>query len=840
MPASISESLLAASRAVDELYRNLRYGARALRKSPGFTLVAVLTIALGIGVNSTIFSIVNAVLFRPLPVESPGELVDIYGHPATSSGHESNSYPNFLDYRAETETLSGLMAYTNFFASLSVEGSSELVVGELVSEDYWSVLGVAPVRGRAFGPTEYQAPGAGPVAILSHRFWQTRFGGADDVLGRTFRLNGTTYTVVGVAPDGFGGMFPAVTAQMWIPVSMVEQVEPLGNNRSSGPSVGDTQLERRGHHFLWIRGRMRPGVERAQVEAELEAIAARLSAEYPETNAQERVTVLATNDVHFNPDADRTLAPVGMLLLGAVGLVLLVACANLANMLLARASSRRKELAVRVAMGAGRGGLVRQMLAESLLLALAGGAVAIALTTWLVGLVGRIQPPLPIDISLDLAPDWRVMVFTFTVAAVTGLVFGLVPAVRASRPDLVPALKDTGDGESVRGRRWELRDALVVAQVAVSLVLLVGGALMVRSVGAAARVEMGYDVDRLAYFGLAMEMNGYDAESSGEYLEAIKLRLAARPEVEAVALTSRLPLSVNNNGFGLYIDGHQSSPDDRPYPIDGARVDEHYFETLGLEIVRGRAIEEADRREGLRVAVVTAAMAERFWPNQDAVGQEFRVSWGSTPYRIVGVVEDHKINTPGESPTAYLHLPMPMTGTFANAIVRTSTPATQHVAALEREFRALDPDLVFLETGPYRRQADLRLFPVVAGAWLIGSFGALALVLAAVGLYGVIGYSVSRRVREIGIRKALGAETGNVVGMVLRQGMTLVVVGGVVGAVLAALAGRVLSSALFVGALDPVSFLGAFLVLAAVAALANWIPARRAAKVDPMGVLRGA
>lgn len=825
---------------MDELYRNLRYGARALRKSPGFTLVAVLTIALGIGVNSTIFSIVNAVLFRPLPVEAPGELVDIYGRSATSSSHDSNSYPNFLDYRAQTETLSGVMAYTNFFASLSIEGSSELVVGELVSEDYWSVLGVSPARGRAFTAAEFQAAGAGAVAVLSHPFWQTRFGADPEVLGRTFRLNGVTYTVVGIAPEGFGGMFPAVTAQMWIPLSMVEEVEPLGNNRNSGASAGDTRLERRGQHFLWIRGRMMPGVQRAQVQAEFDAIAARLAAEYPETNAQERVTVLATSDVHFNPDADRTLAPVGMLLLGAVGLVLLVACANLANMLLARASSRRKELAVRVAMGAGRGGLVRQMLAESFLLAFAGGAVAIALTTWLAGLIARVQPPLPIDLSLDLAPDWRVMVFTFAVAAVTGLVFGLVPAIRASRPDLVPALKDAGEGESRRGKRWELRDALVVAQVAVSLVLLVGGALMVRSMGAAARVDLGYDVDRLAYFGLAMAMNGYDDEAAGQFYEAARLRLAARPEVEAVALTSRLPLSVNNNGFSLFIDGHQSSPEDRPYIVDGARVDQHYFETLGLEIVRGRAIDEADRQERLRVAVVTEAMAARFWPDADALGQEFRTSWGAEPHRIVGVVEDHKVNTPGEAPTPYLHLPMSMAGTFANVIVRTSTPAAGHVAGLEREFRALDPELVFLETGPYSRQADLRLFPVVAGAWLIGSFGALALLLAAVGLYGVIGYSVSRRVREIGIRRALGAETGSVVGLVLRQGMTLVVIGGILGAALAAVAGRVLSSALFVGALDPVSFAAAFGILAVVGALANWLPARRAAKVDPMGVLRGA
>jgi macrolide transport system ATP-binding/permease protein len=824
---------------LDELYRNLRYGARSLRKSPGFTLVAVLTIALGIGVNSTIFSLVNAVLFRPLPVESPDQLVDIYGHTATSSSHDSNSYPNFRDYAEQTETLSGLMAYTNFFANLSIEGSSELVVGEIVSQEYFDVLGVRPARGRAFDVSEYGSVGAGPVAILSHPFWQSRFAGDPNVLGRTFRLNGTVYTVVGVAPEGFGGMFPAVTAQMWIPLSMVEEVEPLGAQRNSGASPGDNRLERRGQHFLWLRGRMKPGTELAQVRAEFEGIASRLSALHPETNARERVRILPTNEVTFNPDLDGTVTPVGMILLGAVGLVLLVACANLANMLLARASSRRKELAVRVAMGAGRGGLVRQMLAESLLLALAGGVVAMALASWMAAFIGRIRPPVFIDLSLDITPDWRVLVFTFLVAGVTGLLFGLIPALRASRPDLVPALKDAGDGDTGRGKRWELRNVLVVAQVAVSLVLLVGGTLLVRSVGAAARVDPGYDLDRTAYFGLAMEMNGYDAEASSALFEAARLRLEARPEVAAVGLTSRLPLSLNNNGFGIFIDGHQSSGEDRPYIVDGAHVDEGYFDALGLRIVQGRAIQATDRVEGLRVAVVTEAMAARFWPDQEALGQEFRTSWGAPPHRIVGIVQDHKVDTPGEVPKPYVHLPLSLRSTFANFVVRTTTPAAPHVAALEREFRAIDPDIVFLETGTFRQLASVRIFPILAGAWLIGVFGGLALLLAAVGLYGVIGYSVSRRVREISIRKALGAESGSVVGMVLGEGMVLVAVGGAVGAVLAGLGARVLSSMLFVGPFDPLSFLTAFAVLAGIAALANWIPARRAARVDPMDALRG-
>lgn len=821
---------------MDELRRDIRYGLRSLLGAPGFTLVALVTIALGIGVNSTIFSLVNAVLFRPLPVEAPDELVNVYGHTATSSAHETLSYPNFLDYRERTETLSGMMAHTNFFAALSIRGSSELVVGEIVSRDYFRVLGVQPALGRGFTPEEFAGPGSGPVAILSHPFWESRFGADPEAIGRTLRLNGTTYTVVGVAPEGFGGMFPAVTAQMWIPVSMVETVDPLGNQRNSGGG-GAGFLEQRGRHFLWVRGRRKPGVPVGRVRAEMETIAARLSREYPEENERERVTVVATNDVAINPDFDGAVAPAGMVLLGAVGLVLLVACANLANMTLARASSRRRELALRHTLGAEHGRLVRQLLTESLMLALAGGVVAMGLAYGLARLIARFQPPLPIEMGLDIAPDWRVLVFTLLVAGVTGLAFGLLPAWRAARPDLVPALKGTSEGDGPR-TPWSLGNALVVAQVAVSVVVLVAGALLARSLGAAGRVELGYDIDRTAYLSLAMEMNGYGPDETGPFIEEATRRIEALPQVESVGLASRIPLSLNNNGFGVFIEGHQASADSRPYIMDGAYVDERYFEALDLRILAGRGIEESDRDEGARVAVVTRTMADRYWPDREAVGREFRTSWDGEPYRIVGVVQDYKVDTPGESPKPYLHLPLRRNPGYANFLVRTTGPAAASVRTLEGELRAIDPDLVFLATGTARDLADVRLFPIQAGAWLIGIFGVLALVIAAVGLYGVVAYSVSRRSREIGIRKAIGAESGSVVGMVLREGMALVAVGAGIGVLLAAAGARVLSSVLFVGALDPASFGLAVGALGAVAALANWVPAHRASRVDPMVALR--
>jgi predicted permease len=823
---------------VDGVIRDLRFALRGLRKSPGFTIVAVATLALGIGANSTIFSLVNAVIFRPLPVERPEELVAVYGHTATSSTHDSNSYPNFLDYRAEAETLEGMFAFTNFFASLSIEGSAELVIGEIVSEDYFRVLGVEARVGRTFLAEEFAAPGAGPVAVLSHAFWQSRFAGDPGVLGRTLRLNGVPYTIIGVAPRGFGGMMPAVSAQMWIPLSMVEQVAPLGNNRNSGPSTGATRLERRGSHFLWIKGRLATGSTVPQARAELEAMAARLAALYPETNEQERVTVLADDDVVINPDFDGTLVPAGMVLLGAVGLVLLVACANLANMMTARATARRRETAVRLALGADRGVLVRQMVVESLTLSLAGGVVAVLLAYGFAGALARFQPPLPIDLALDVSPDLRVLVFTLTVAVLTGLAFGLLPSLRASRPVLVPALKDAGDGDARSRLRWDLRDALVVVQVAVSLVLLVGGALMVRSLAAGARVDFGYDVDHTVQLAISLEMNGYAPAEAAAFIDEARRRLEALPDVEAVGIASRVPLELNNNGFGLFIEGHQSSPTDAPYRVDGALVDEGYFGALGLEIVAGRGFEGTDRDPNAAVAVVSETLASRYWPGRDPIGQEFRRSWEGPPYRIVGVVRDHKVDTPGEGPKPYLHLPLPRESSYGNFVVKTTLPAARVLPGLEAELRRLDPDLVFVGTGTMRQLAEVRLFPVRAAAWLIGVFGALALVLAAVGLYGVVSYSVGRRMREMGIRRALGAETGGIIALVLRRGMLLVGLGGAAGILIALVGARALAAALLVEAYDPVSFAAAFLILLAVGAFANWVPARRAATVDPMVTLR--
>jgi predicted permease len=826
-------------RFMDTLLQDVRYAARGLRKAPGFTAVAAITLMLGIGVNTTIFSIVNTILLRPLPVEDPAQIVAVYGTKTNNSGaHDSSSYLDYLDLREQTETLSGLVAYTNFFANLILDGRSEIVVGEIVSDNYFDVLGVQPALGRSFSPEEFVAEGANPVAVISDYMWRTRFGADAEILGKPVRLNGTSYTVVGVASGGFGGMYPGVTAQLWLPLAMVEEVEPLGNINSSPSSTGDSWLDRRGHRFLWMRGRLREGMDIDQARGEITGIMARLAEEHPVSNELQTVNVVAAQDVRFNPDIDGAVAPAGTLILAVVGLVLLVACANIANMMLARASARRKEVAIRLAMGAGRGRLVRQLLTESLLLSLVGGTLGLLLAAWSTRLMGRLDLGIPIDVSADFAVDRSVVLFTVAVSVATGVVFGLVPALRASRPDLVPALKAADAGTEAGRKRLELRDVLVVVQVTVSIVLLIGGALLGRSLFNAQRTDIGFDVDRIGFLSATLEMAGYDQASGKAFVDTALLRLQGTPGVQSVTVTTRVPQSVNNNGFGLFID--QTAATDRPHAVDGTYVDERYFETFEIPILAGRGIETADIANDSRVVVVTEAMVERFWPGEDAVGKRFRRSFDGPEYEIVGVVESYKVNTPGEEPTPYLHLPQPSSGTlFANFIVRTETPIASQMRRLEQALTDLDAELVFMQTGPLRDLMDVRLLPIRMGAWFIGTFAMLAMALAAVGLYGVIGFSVSRRTREIGIRMALGAEPGRVLGLVVRQGMVLVLIGVAIGTALAALAAQVLSSVLYgISPVDVVAFGDAIGLLTLIAMLANYIPARRAARIDPMIALR--
>jgi predicted permease len=826
---------------MEKLLKDTRYAVRMLMKSPGFTMVAVLSLALGIGVNTAIFTVVNAVLLRPMPVERPEELVEIYTYGDENYPQATSSYLDYVDLRDQNDVFSGLVAHSMMFASFSRDTGSQLLMGELVTGNYFDVMGIEPVIGRDFLPEEDQSPGTHPVAILNYGFWQREFGADQEIIGQTFKMNGTTYTVVGVAPPEFTGTLPGVAPELWLPMMMVDEVEPSGMIMQQGSESGEGWLDRRGYRYLFMKGRLKPEASLEQARAQVETIMARLEQQYPDTNEDRSPILMPASDVRIHPMIDSMLTPVAGVMMGVVAMVLLIACANVANMLLARASARAREIALRMALGSGRLRLVTQLLTESVMLAVLGGAVGLLLAYWTTRLIAAFEPPGPITLSLDLGIDVRVFGFAFLVSLATGVVFGLLPALRASRPDLVTVLKD--EATAVRGgfRLLSLRSLLVVAQVAVSLVLLVGAALLVRSARFAEAMDLGFDDDRLAYIGLDLEMNGYSDEQIEVFYRDAVARMETVPGIESVSLAQRIPLDININQNDFYIEGHEPSADDPTNTINVTRVDPAYFETAGVPILRGRGFTDAETEDSPVVAVINEAMADRFWPNENPVGKRIRRGDVDGPeVEIIGVAANHKIVTVGEDPTPYVHLAWwQFPSSFTYILFRTSGDSALMLDQARREILALDPDLTFVTSEPMRYNVALKLAPVRMGAGLLGIFGLLALALASVGLYGVIAYSVSRRTHEIGIRMALGAKATEVMKLVVRQGMALAVIGVVLGLLLAVAMSRVLATVLYgTSAVDVMAFSAAALLLLAVAFLANYVPARRAAHVDPMEALR--
>ncbi len=825
---------------MENLLKDLRYGVRALLSAPGFTAVAVLSLALGIGVNATIFSVVNSVLLRPLPVADPDELVELY----TTTGSEDfpysvYSYPDYLDIRDNNEVFSGLVVHSLAVASVRHEEASRTVMLEVVSGNFFDVLGIQPALGRTFAPSENDTEGTHPVVVLSHGFWRSQFGADPDLIGEEIRINTTPFTVIGIAPASFTGMLPAVSPSLWIPTMMNEVVSPMGIQDVEESPIGDTRVERRGSRWLFVKGRLGEDVTIERAQANIEALMARLEETYPETNEDRGAMLRPASSVRFHPMIDSALTPVAGLLLGVVGLVLLIACANIANMLLARGSARHREIAVRLALGASRGRLVRQLLTESFLLAGTGGILGFLLSIWATRLALGMDALASLTISFDFGVDFRVFMFALMASVATGLAFGLVPALRASRPQLTAALKG---GETIRQgsqRRLGLRDVLVISQIAVSLLLLVGAALLVRSLQAAKAVDLGFDVENVATQEMQLDMIGYSDEQAHIFQNQLLERVRALPEVEAAALVRRLPLSTNISITGVYISGVHESRDDG-YIADETYVGPGYFETMGVPLLEGRDFTLQDTPESPRVAIVNETMARTYWPGENVLGKRFRADGLDGPdVEIVGVARDHKVRTVGEEPRPYVHFAhSQQRSTYTNLVARTRGDVSQLVATLRRELNAMEPDLPSGE-GSMRESVEVTLLPVSVGAKLLSAFGALAMLLAAMGLYGVISYSVSRRVREVGIRVALGADYLNVIKLVVQRGMVLALIGVVVGAAAAAALSSLLRSVLYgISAIDPAAFAGAAALLLCVAFLANYIPARRAARVDPMIALR--
>lgn len=816
------------------MFKDIRYGLRTLAKSPGFTFVAVLTLAVGIGANATMFSAVNATILRPMPVPEPDRVVRLYTLDLETENDFELSYPDYVDVRDRTTTLSGVAGHKLTTAALSNGDANELVWGELVTGNYFDVLGVAPVKGRGFLPEEDTTEGTHPVVVIGYDFWRTRFGDVDAV-GKTLKFNGRDFTVVGIAPKEFTGTKFGLALDVWFPMMMHDQIRTM--------AAGGQTLQSRGSHWLEIIGRLAPGATTEQAAAELASIGADLAATYPDTNDQQSFTLFYEADVRFGEDARNGMRRIATLVLCLVGLVLLIACANVSNLLLARASSRQREIGVRAALGAGRARLVRQLMTESLLLAGLGGVGGVLLAYWASGLLLAFAPATPIPLALDLSPDTRVLGYSAAVTTLASMVFGLAPALQITRLDVVSVLKaeSTGGGRSGVGRR--LRDALVVVQLATSVVLLVGAGLCLRSLANAQATDPGFEARNLLFASVDLGLLNYSPERGRAFFDQLTERVRALPGVRSASVADILPLGDSHNSTGPFVpDGWDAADPKNRANVSVAVVSPNHFKTFGIEMQQGRDFDARDTQDATRVAVVNQTLAERYWPGENPIGKRFRI--GTNPdarvREVIGVARTGKYRSLGEDPRPYLYLPMSQTyASQATLVVNTEGDPLALGAAVRTVVRDLDPNLPVYDVKNLNAHMTFALWAPRMGATLSSLFGSIALLLAVVGLYGVMSFVVSQQTREFGIRMALGAEPRDVLRMVVGRGSRLIGFGLGFGLVAALGVSRVLSGVLFgVGPVDPVVFVGILALLTIIALVAVYVPARRATQVDPIEALR--
>jgi predicted permease len=819
---------------LDDLAADVRYAFRWLRRSPVFTVVAVASLAAGIGLNTALFTAVDALLLRPLPVSRPDRLVDVFTTGNGGAGFATSSYPDYLDLRDATKTLEGLAGFSPALAAVAAGERSRLAVSEVVTGNYFAVLGVAPQAGRLLEP-EDDRPGAPRVAVISDGLWQREYGGNLSALGGIVRIHGQPYTIVGIAPREFRGMFPVLSAELWTATAWVSDLEPGGIVDTTPSPSGTGWLDRRGTRWMFLKGRLKDGQTPESAGAELAVLMQRLATTYPQTNKDRRLAVLRTSDVHVHPTADRTIAPVAAGLMAVVGLVLLVACANLASMLLARASHRRKEISLRLAIGASRARLIRQLLTETALVAVMGAVAGLFVAWGLTRAAASIHLPIPIPFGIAMRLDARVLVYTIGVTFIATLAAGLVPALAATKRDLVSDLKGEAAARAGR-RRFTLRDILVAGQVAVTVVVLVSAGLLVRSLFASQRAPLGFESEGVAIVSTELSLIGYTDERGAAYYERALERVRALPGVVSAALAERTPLALNFNRNTFLVPGQT-----REAQVDATAVSADYFATLGVRVVEGRGFTPSDTPSSPRVVIVNRSFARRFWPTESAVGKILRRDTADgRSFVIVGVSADYKVNSVGEDPTPYVHYAVsqrPSTGESILARIRGDARAL--VPVLRKELLALEPNAVLLDEQTLEAQVGAKLAPARFGALGVSGIGLLAMLLAAVGLYGVIAYSVAQRTREIGIRMALGARPGSVFRLVMTQGFAVVAAGAVTGGLLAVVAARAVSGALYgLGPSDPAAWAGALGLVLFVACLANAAPAFRAARVAPSEALR--
>jgi predicted permease len=826
---------------VETLLKDIRYALRWMRRSPGFSAVAILSLGLGVGVNTAMFSLVDSLLFRPLPVSSPDTLVDVFTSSGDGDEYATNSYQDFLDIKAQNTVFSDMLGYSPMMAPLSLGDRSRIALGQVVTSNHFTMLGIQPLLGRLLVPAD-DDPAQPRVVVLAYRMWQREFGSDPAIVGKSLTLRGQSYAIVGVAPEAFTGTVPLLTPELWLPVQHVEEVQAAGINDVVPSPVGNTQLERRGWRWMFVKGRLKDGVTAEQAHANVALIGRQLEAANPQTNKDRKMSAVPTEDVRMLvPQAGGVMSAGAAGVMIVVGLVLLVACANVAGMLLARASARRREISVRLAVGASRGRLIQQLLVEGALLGTLGAVAAVALAWVMVQVLQGIQLPLPVDVAFDFRIDGRVATFAIVIATLTGVLAGLLPALKASAPSLVNDLRGEAPAGKIGRRRFTLRDVLVVGQVALTAVLLVVAGLLLRSLGASQRADVGFDPRGLAAVAIDPDMVRYNQERSDEFWRQAIARVHALPGVQSVGLVSpTLPFTFNFNTQEIRVDSRTYTEGQRGEILENVAVSPGYLPTLGVKLVDGRDIDDSDIPGSPDVVVINQNMADRYWPKQSAIGHTLEVVNPTRRYRIVGVVSNHKQHGVLEAPVALVYFSTAQRiGRYKFIMARGTGRADALLAGMRRELLAIEPSLVFVVSSTMEQNMGASLMPARVGAMLAGAFGGLGTLLAAIGLYGVIAFSVARRTREIGVRMALGARPGAVLSMVMRQGFAIVVVGLVAGGVLAALAATALRGLLYgITPFDPVAWSLAISAMIAAAAFANFVPARRAMRIDPMAALR--
>ncbi len=814
---------------VESFFTDLRYAGRMLRKSPVFSIITILVVSLGTGAVTTIFSATNAMLLRPLPgAANASRLFSIDRKNKKGDEGMSASYRYYKELRDKTRSFDGVAAWSEIPLTVSVGGTGTLAYGNVVTGNYFSVLGVHPELGRFFAPEEDRTPFTHPVMVISDGFWRSTFGADSGVIGRTVQVNGHPFTIIGVVPHAFRSIFIPLKSDAWVPVMMEPQLRP---GRDLNDVVANTYR---------MFGRLKDGVAPAAAHEETAALTAAWVASGVEPMPWARDYIDARLVPLSGLPEDATNAIVGFffLLLGASALVLLIASVNVAAMLSARAAARRREMAVRAALGARRGRLVRQLLTESLVLFLLGSAGGIAIAVTATRALERL--PLPDEISLDLAPDYRAIAFALVISLVTGVVFGLAPALQAARTDIAKRIREDAPSSGVR--RTKMSSALIIGQLALSLLLLVAAGLFLRALERGNRINPGFDASGVSVASLNTESWGYDSTKGRTFYHELRARLEAVPGVTAVSFSNVIPLTTQNSGAYVTTSDGAGAP---PGNAGSSRVrtgvfnvDAEYFSVLRIPVVRGEAIGRQNDEHSGRVAVINETFANRVWPHANAVGRTF--VYDSNTVTVIGVARDAKYAWLTEAQTPFAYFPVAQAwDPRAVVLVRSGAPASQVAIAIQRSVQSIDPGLPRPVVTTLREANSIVLLPQRVAAIVTGALGAIGLLMATVGLYGVISYSVSRRVREIGIRVALGARHTDVLGMVVREGMRLAAAGVAIGLVLAAAATRLMSSFLFnVSPLDMLTFVSMSLLFLCIAFVSSYLPARRAASSDPMTALR--